>query len=96
MDERLELVEIDVSQADSTESLHRILRESLGLPGWYGCNWDAFRDSIAGPVRMPRRLRLQGWRLLESRLPREARLLRECLDEMTREYPEDAAVVEIA
>jgi RNAse (barnase) inhibitor barstar len=96
MEERRELVEIDLSAVDSSESLQLLLCESLGFPDWYGCNWNAFWDSITGLVQMPRRLRLRSWRSLEARLPGDARLLRECLDEMAVEYPEDAAAVEYA
>lgn len=96
MAHRTEQIEIDLSAADSSKSLQFLLRESLGFPAWYGCNWDAFWDGITGLVEMPRRLRLRGWREFAARLPEDAHLLRQCLNDMADQFPDDAATIEYA
>lgn len=94
--ERKELVEIDVSEVVDHHELQLLLMKALDFPGWYGCNWNAFWDAITGLVEMPKRLRILGWDRLVERLPNEARLMRECLGDMDREYPESASTVEYA
>lgn len=38
---------IDLSQARSTEALHRIFAKALHFPEWYGSNWDALADALS-------------------------------------------------
>ena len=96
MDERREVVEIDLFTVTTSRELHLLLLQALGFPSWYGCNWDALWDSITGLVEMPRRLRLVGWAGFAARMPDAARLMRECLDDMARQFPSAAAQVEFA
>jgi ribonuclease inhibitor len=96
MDERREVVEIDLSAISTSRELQLLLARSLDFPGFYGCNWDAFWDAITGLVAMPRRLRLVGWSALVARLPEDARMMRGCLDDATAQYPEWSAEVEYA
>ena len=67
------------------------LRDALGFPQWYGCNWDAFWDAISGLVDMPLQLRIRGWDSLSQRLPDDARLLEQCLLRLQSQYPAWAA-----
>ena len=56
---------IDCSQIETREDLHRIFRETLSFPEWYGNNLDALYDcleSISGKVR------LLDWETAEARL----------------------------
>ena len=96
MHERLEVIEIDLSAVTTADELQLLLMASLDFPGWYGCNWNAFWDAITGLVAMPWRLRLIGWAGFAERLPEDARLMRECLDDMAAQYPQHAAQVEYA
>jgi RNAse (barnase) inhibitor barstar len=96
MIERLEFVVLDLSGISSSPELHAALAHSLGFPDFYGQNWAAFWDAITGLVAMPHRLRLIGWSLFAARLPEEARQLQSCLDDMGRQFPEWASVVEYA
>ncbi|AUG02700.1 ribonuclease inhibitor [Pseudomonas sp. 09C 129] len=90
---RLQRLDIDLNAVTSTAELHATLREALGFPNGYGANWDAFWDAISGLVEMPVQLKFHGWDDLATRLPRDARLLRQCLDEMKNQYPQLAAGV---
>ncbi|RON62171.1 ribonuclease inhibitor [Pseudomonas fluorescens] len=91
---RLQVVKIDLSGVASSDELHSTLRVSLGFPGWYGCNWDAFWDAITGLVQMPAQLKISGWDTLSRRLPGDAKLMQKCLADMKIEYPELASDVE--
>lgn len=84
---RLQMVKIDLSEVASADELHHLLRDALGFPGWYGCNWDAFWDAITGLVEMPERLRILGWDMLSKRFPEDAKLMQKCFADMKIEYP---------
>ena len=77
------LVEIDVSAVHSPQQLHLILADKLGFPNYYGMTWDAFDECFGDPesAPMPDVLRIVGWQLLSERLPRDAALLRQCIEE---------------
>lgn len=96
MDDRRLLVEIDLAGVKTPEELQSLLARSLDFPDWYGCNWNAFWDAITGLVDMPRQLRLVGWAEFVARLPEDARLLRECLEDAEADLPTLAAQVEYA
>lgn len=83
-------VDVNVAGIASREQLHSHLREQLGFPDYYGCNFDAFWDCITDPAqwRMPVTLRVLGLDALASLLPREARLLRECVERLPLRRPE--------
>jgi len=91
---RTQQVVVTVSDVFKTEELHQRLMTALAFPGFYGRNWDAFWDAITGLVEMPHTLRLEGWRALEAHLPRDARVLQQCLERMQQQYPALAARVE--
>ena len=84
---RSPLVNIDLSHVATSDQLHCMLGAALGFPDWYGQNWDAFWDAITGLVEMPKILQLTGWSGFAQRLPRDARLMQQCLAQMTAEYP---------
>lgn len=91
---RAQQVVVTVSDVFKTEELHQRLMTALAFPGFYGRNWDAFWDAITGLVEMPHTLRLVGWQALEAHLPRDACVLRQCLERMQQQYPALAARVE--
>lgn len=94
MNERRDVIEIDLSEILSTRELHVKLSHNLGFPDFYGQNWDAFWDSITGLVEMPKQLRFRGYQKFTERFPHEAQMLQQCLDNMVQEYPEWASKVE--
>ncbi|WP_368861702.1 barstar family protein [Actinospica durhamensis] len=74
-------VTIPLGDVRTTADLHRVLKQQLGFPDFYGMNWDAFWDSITGLVERPDRIVFTGWAELAARLPRDAGLLRKILGE---------------
>ncbi|KVT14813.1 ribonuclease inhibitor [Burkholderia sp. MSMB1078WGS] len=91
---RDERVEIELGDIGSTEQLHVRLMKMLNFPDWYGRNWNAFWDAITALVDMPLVLRLKGWSEFERHFPRDAKLMRNCLEDMARQYPASASRVE--
>ncbi|KAA0946941.1 MULTISPECIES: barstar family protein [unclassified Pseudomonas] len=90
---RLPVIKIDLSSIKDSQELHSTLSNVLGFPDWYGQNWDAFWDAITGLVEMPITLQLSGWDIFSEHLPQDARLLQQCLTDMTLNYPDLAPEV---
>jgi len=84
------LLVIDLSDVFDSATLHVLLSDQLGFPGYYGMNWDAFIDCFGewDSAPLPGVLRIVGGSLLATRLPREARLLRECLEHLAPSHAE--------
>ncbi len=82
--------DIDVSRSETSDDLHDLLRDRLGFPGWYGGNWDAFWDCVRNPELsvMPAVLYIRGWQELSANLPHDAKLLRQCLEDLGAERPD--------
>ena len=78
---RVKQVEISLVGISSPTQLHKVLAEFLGFPTFYGCNWDAFWDAITSLVEMPLLIKFIGWSEFEILLPKEASMLRQCLEE---------------
>ena len=84
-----DVIDLDLRGVSENMELHVLLGDRLGFPSFYGRNWDAFWDCITDPDQsMPKVLRLRGWDALHRRLPRDARLLRELLEQLPSERPE--------
>ena len=61
MEERI----IDCNLIHSKEDLHRIFRETLAFPAWYGNNLDALHDCL---TEINGKVRLLDWETAEERL----------------------------
>ena len=56
---------IDCSTIHTREDLHRIFRETLSFPDWYGNNLDALHDCL---TEISGKVRLTDWETAENRL----------------------------
>jgi ribonuclease inhibitor len=56
---------IDCTKIKTREDLHRIFRETLSFPDWYGNNLDALYDCL---TEISGKVRLLDWETAESRL----------------------------
>lgn len=56
---------IDCTQIKTREDLHRIFRETLSFPQWYGNNLDALHDCL---TEISGKVRLLDWETAEERL----------------------------
>jgi ribonuclease inhibitor len=77
-------LEIDVGAVETTRGLHILLREKLDFPEFYGHNWSAFWDAISGLVEIPNRIKFSNWDKLEQHLNFDARMLRQCLTDLSK------------
>ena len=91
---RKSLITIDLTKIYSIDELFPVLSEALDFPGWCGENWNAFWDAITGIVEMPEHLQLNGWSTFQNRFPENAAIMKECLDDVSKQYPTLAATVE--
>jgi ribonuclease inhibitor len=78
-------VTIDVGSIKSRLELHAVLARALGFPDYYGKNWDAFNECIRDFP--PAGLRITGVQGLGNTLPREAELLKQCVEAFKAEMP---------
>ena len=93
-EQRRALIVLDLSCVATSEELQLLLRDSLGFPGWYGLNWNAFWDGITALVEMPQRLHFVGWSAFAERLPWDADMMRKCFEEVSVKYPSLASSIE--
>jgi len=56
---------IDCTQIHTQEDLHRLFRETLCFPEWYGNNLDALYDCL---TEVTGKVRLLAWETAETRL----------------------------
>ncbi|GED70263.1 hypothetical protein BRE01_39650 [Brevibacillus reuszeri] len=83
---RKESIVIDVSRVFAPLDLHLVLKRQLDLPDMYGMNWNAFWDAITGMVKLPRKITISGWSVLDERFPEEAKTLRKILTDYSVRY----------
>jgi RNAse (barnase) inhibitor barstar len=76
---------LTIAHATSSNALHEILAASLNFPGYYGKNWDAFRDCISDSQQstLPNELIIKGWEILRKNLPEDAAILKNTLEEIS-------------
>jgi RNAse (barnase) inhibitor barstar len=73
---------IDLSDILAASALHDVLARTLGFPDYYGRNWDAFDECFGDPDvgLLPDAIRFVGWQTLAQRLPQDAKLLRQSVE----------------
>jgi len=83
---------IDVSGIYDDETLHEYLSKTLGFPGYYGSNWDAFRECISSDDQssMPTRLKIKGIAELRREAPQSAKQLESCLGDYVAGFKDRA------
>ncbi|MEO3680121.1 Barstar (barnase inhibitor) [Rheinheimera pacifica] len=78
------MTQLDVSSISTSEELHSLLASVFKFPDYYGKNWDAFDECIRDfPPEEP--IYIMGISQLSEQLPREADLLKSCLQEFANE-----------
>lgn len=80
----IEQVDVDLAGIATSAKLHSRLASTFGFPDHYGRNWDAFDECIAECGPTSGTLKIRGWDELKIRLPRDAKLLRSCLDDFAQ------------
>ena len=86
-EERIDIINIDVSNIMNVEQLHSKLKKHLEFPHFYGMNWNAFWDTITGLVELPKKLVFTGWNIMAKNFPEDAELMVTLLQELNEKYP---------
>jgi ribonuclease inhibitor len=73
------IVIVDVGSAVDSAQLHDLLAAGFAFPGCYGRDWDAFWDCVTTLDPMPEKIIVRGLEVLTRRLPRDGKLLADCL-----------------
>ncbi|TKI54924.1 ribonuclease inhibitor [Brevibacillus antibioticus] len=84
---------LDISRVVAPADLHIILKRKLDFPDVYGMNWNAFWDAITRMVKLPKKITISGWDVLEERLPKEADSLNELLKDYSVRYTNEIFTV---
>ena len=79
-------ISLDLDGIADEKALHEYLFGMLHFPDYYGSNWDAFDECIRD-VDLPQKLKIHHFAELEARVPRGARLLKDCLECFANENP---------
>lgn len=74
------VIRIDVSRVRTPEELQLLLKRELGMPEFYGLNWDAYWDAVTGLIKLPDRLILDGWHLYKKRWKDDAQKFEELMN----------------
>lgn len=77
---------LDLTSIRSAKELHERLASFFEFPSYYGKNWDAFDECITD-FPPDGTLVIHGFQYLQIVLPRDARLLKQCLDRLTADDP---------
>ena len=51
-------VTLNFSNCDYLGEVHKIIKEQLKLPEWYGCNLDALWDCLTGVMQTPANIKI--------------------------------------
>ncbi|WP_235821721.1 barstar family protein [Gottfriedia acidiceleris] len=81
-------VEIDVSNIKTNKELHLLLKKKLKFPNIYEENWEDFWETITGRIELPNKIKFVGWKVLESRLPEDTKILQDYILEHNLEFPD--------
>ncbi len=65
MDEK-NTVKLDLTDCKYIMELHQRIKDTFGLPEYYGCNWSAFHDMLRGEIEA-QRIEIYG----EATLPKD-------------------------
>lgn len=79
---------IDLAGYETKEAVHKVFKQKLEFPEFYGANWDAFWDSITRLVEMPAEVRLVNWQGFAQACPRDMQILREIIHEYQAAFRE--------
>jgi ribonuclease inhibitor len=78
---------IDLTGVDSKVAIHRVFKQQLGFPDWYGPSWDAFWDAIIAVVPMPDEVVLLNWQQFAQACPKDMQILQQIISDYQEEMP---------
>lgn len=63
---------IDFHNVDHYSEIHKIIKESLNFPDYYGCNWSAFWDFLTDMYGEPIHIEIVGMEVIERKFEDDA------------------------
>jgi len=79
---------IDLAGATTKVAVHKVFKQQLGFPDWYGPSWDAFWDAIIAVVEMPDEVVLLNWQPFAEACPTDMQILRQIVDDYKLQMPD--------
>ncbi len=80
-------VVVDLTGCKYLGEVHAVLKASLGLPDFYGANWDALRDLLDGFRPYPLAVELHGVHFLPAEMGGEVEKMLRIFDEIHQKTP---------
>ena len=84
MDNAKDLYILDFTNVCCYSEIHQIIKRGLGLPDYYGENWDALWDCLTDMTSGSFMLDIVGFDTLRSRFPEAARTLLDIMGDLKR------------
>ena len=73
---------LDFSTIKNWDEFHKIIKNELDFPDYYGRNWDACWDCLTDMVGDPLHIELVGFEKVQSKFPRDAKIMLDILKDL--------------
>ncbi len=92
MDEK-KTVKLDLTDCKYIMELHQRIKDTFGLPEYYGCNWSAFHDMLRGEIDA-QRIEIYGEATLPEDWVEQISNMHEVLEYVKEERQQDGEAFE--
>ena len=86
---------LDFSNVKYYGEVHKIIKEALDFPDYYGENWDAFWDCLTDMVGRPINIEIYGLDIVGKKFKGEDKMLLDILEEL-RHWCDDEFINDIS
>ena len=86
---------LDFSKVQYFDEIHKIIKDALDFPDYYGENWSAFWDCLTDMVDDPIRIQIFGLDVFQRKFPESCAKMLEILDRL-RHWQNDRYVDRIS
>ena len=85
---------IDITNCETDDELHQVLKDRLDLPDYYGMNPDALWDCLTRYIEVPATITLRGVSQAKKDIQDELQLVLRVIERASRMYGEIVLFVE--
>ena len=82
---------LDFSSVKYLGEVHRIIKDELDFPDYYGENWSAFWDCLTDMIDDPLHIRLVGFEVIQREFPFDADIMLNTLKDLKHIYEDSYA-----